>query len=54
MILVDTNVFGRMTDAADPQFAVARRAVHSLLASHDQPVVATANIWHHFRPQHSK
>jgi predicted nucleic acid-binding protein len=39
MILLDTNVLGRMTDAADPQCAVARRAVHSLLASHDGPVV---------------
>jgi predicted nucleic acid-binding protein len=39
MILADTNVLGRMTDAADPQCAAARRAVHSLLASHDQPVV---------------
>ena len=35
MILLDTNVLGRMTDAADPQCAAARRAVHSLLASHD-------------------
>ncbi len=26
MILLDTNVLGRMTDAADPQYAVARRA----------------------------
>ena len=39
MILVDTNVLGRMTDAADPQCAAARRAVHSLVVSHDQPVV---------------
>jgi predicted nucleic acid-binding protein len=39
MILLDTNVLGRMTDAADPQCAVARRAVHSLLASQDRPVV---------------
>ncbi len=39
MILLDTNVLGRMADAADPQCAAARRAVHSLLASHDRPVV---------------
>jgi len=39
MILLDTNVLGRMTDAADPQYATARQAVHSLLASHDQPIV---------------
>jgi predicted nucleic acid-binding protein len=39
MILLDTNVLGRMTDAADAQCAAARRAVHSLLASHDRPVI---------------
>jgi len=39
MILLDTNVLGRMTDAADPQCATVRRAVRALLASHEQPVV---------------
>ncbi len=39
MILLDTNVLGRMTDAVDPQCAAARRAVHPLLASHDRPVI---------------
>ena len=45
MILLDTNVLGRMTDAADPQCAAARRAVHSLLASHDQPVVVPQGLY---------
>jgi hypothetical protein len=36
MILLDTNVLGRMTDAADPQCAAARRAVQSLLLSNDR------------------
>jgi predicted nucleic acid-binding protein len=45
MILLDTNVLGRMTDATDPQCAAARQAVHSLLASHDQPVVVPQGLY---------
>lgn len=45
MILLDTNVLGRMTDAADPQCGAARRAVHSLLASHDRPVVFPQGLY---------
>jgi predicted nucleic acid-binding protein len=29
MILLDTNVLGRITDSADPQCAVARKAIQS-------------------------
>jgi hypothetical protein len=28
MILLDTNLLGRMTDSTDPQCAITRRAVH--------------------------
>jgi hypothetical protein len=30
MILLDTNVLGRLTDSADPQCLVARRAVRTV------------------------
>lgn len=39
MIVLDTNVLGRMTDRADPQFAPARQAVHALLARCDRPII---------------
>ena len=45
MILLDTNVLGRMTDATDPQCAAARQAVRSLLASHDQPIVVPQGLY---------
>jgi predicted nucleic acid-binding protein len=40
MILLDTNVLGRMTDSADPQCAAARHSVQVLLAEHERLVVA--------------
>jgi hypothetical protein len=46
MILLDTNVLGRMTDSADPQCAVARRAVHALLAAkHERVIVVPQNLY---------
>ena len=45
MILLDTNVLGRMTDPADSQCAIARRAVHTLLAKHERLVVFSQNLY---------
>lgn len=45
MILLDTNVLGRMTDSADPQHLVARQAVHSLLANREQVIVVPQNLY---------
>ena len=45
MILLDTNVLGRITDSADPQCAAARRAVHSLLAQREQLIIVPQNIY---------
>lgn len=39
MILLDTNVLGRMTDSADPQCLVARQAAHSLLAKPERLII---------------
>ncbi len=45
MILLDTNVLGRMTNSADPQSVVARRAVHTLLANRERLVVVPQNLY---------
>lgn len=45
MILLDTNVLGRMTDSADPQCVAARQAVHALLARHERVVVVPQNLY---------
>lgn len=45
MILLDTNVLGRMTDSTDPQCAAARRAVHTLLAQRQQLIVVPQNLY---------
>jgi predicted nucleic acid-binding protein len=45
MILLDTNVLGRMTDSTDPQCAPARTAVHSLLARRERPVIVPQNLY---------
>ena len=44
MILLDTNLLGRMTDSTDPQCAAARRAVHSLLAKRERLVIFSQNL----------
>ncbi len=43
MILLDTNVLGRLTDASDPHHLASRRAVHVLLARGDRPAVVPQN-----------
>jgi len=45
MILLDTNVLGRMTNSSDPLCAVARRAVQTLLAKREQLIVVPQNLY---------
>jgi predicted nucleic acid-binding protein len=45
MILLDTNVLGRVTDSTDPQCAVARRAIHTPLATQERLVIAPQNLY---------
>jgi len=45
MILLDTNVLGRMTDSADPQGIMARRAVHALLAKRERLIIVPQNLY---------
>jgi predicted nucleic acid-binding protein len=45
MILLDTNVLGRLTDSADPQCAAARRAVHVLSRPNEQLVAVPQNLY---------
>jgi predicted nucleic acid-binding protein len=45
MILLDTNLMGRMTDSADPQCATARRAVHMLLARRERLIIVPQNLY---------
>ena len=45
MILLDTNLLGRITDGTDPQCPAARRAIHSLLAEGEQLIVAPQNLY---------
>jgi predicted nucleic acid-binding protein len=45
MILLDTNLLGRMTDSTDPQCAVARKAVHSLLARRERLIIVPQNLY---------
>src|SRR5258708_20673569 len=45
MILLDTNLLGRMTDSTDPQCAAARRAVHGLLASREGLIIVPQNLY---------
>jgi predicted nucleic acid-binding protein len=39
MILLDTNLLGRMTDSTDPQCAASRRAIHELFARRERLVI---------------
>src|SRR5690348_11669652 len=45
MILLDTNVLGRMTDSKDPQCGIARRAVHQLISRNEQLVIVPQNLF---------
>ncbi len=45
MILLDTNLLGRMTDSADAQCAVARRAIHTLLAKPERLIIVPQNLY---------
>jgi predicted nucleic acid-binding protein len=45
MILLDTNLLGRMTNSNDPQCAATRRAVHGLLAGNERLVIFPQNIY---------
>lgn len=45
MILLDTNLLGRMTDSRDPQCATARHAVHALLGEGEQLVMVPQNLY---------
>jgi predicted nucleic acid-binding protein len=45
MILLDTNVLGRMTDSADPQCLANRRAVHTLLGRGERLIVVPQNLF---------
>src|ERR1700681_4602355 len=45
MILLDTNLLGRMTDSTDPQCAAARRAVHVLSARRERLIIVPQNLY---------
>ena len=45
MILVDTNLLGRMTDSTDPQCAASRRAVQVLFAQGERLVIVPQNLY---------
>lgn len=45
MILLDTNLLGRMTDSTDPQCAASRRAVHLLLAQRERLTIVPQNLY---------
>jgi predicted nucleic acid-binding protein len=45
MILLDTNLLGRMTDSNDPQCAAARRAIHVLFARGERLAIVPQNLY---------
>lgn len=45
MILLDTNLLGRLTDSADPLCAAVRRAVHTLLAKRERLLIVPQNLY---------
>jgi predicted nucleic acid-binding protein len=45
MILLDTNLLGRLTDSNDPQCAPARKAIHRLLGRREQLAIVPQNIY---------
>src|SRR5437762_1729506 len=45
MILLDTNLLARMTDAKHPQCPAARRAVHGLLSRRERLIIVPQNLY---------
>ena len=45
MTLVDTHVLGRITDSADTQCAIARKAIHRRLANRERLIVVPQNLF---------
>jgi predicted nucleic acid-binding protein len=45
MILLDTNLLGRLTDSADPQCSTARQAIHVLLARGERLIIIPQNLY---------
>jgi predicted nucleic acid-binding protein len=45
MILLDTNLLGRMTDSLDPQCATAREAVHKCFQRGEQLVIVPQTLY---------
>lgn len=45
MILLDTNLLGRLTDSADPLSEAARQAVHTLLAKGERLIIVPQNLY---------
>jgi predicted nucleic acid-binding protein len=45
MILLDTNLLGRLTDATDPNHFAARDAIHRLLARGERPIIVPQNLY---------
>jgi len=45
MILLDTNLLGRLTDSGDPQCPAARRAMHTLLSRREQLAIVPQNLY---------
>jgi predicted nucleic acid-binding protein len=45
MILLDTNLLGRITDSNDPQGPTARHAMHALLGRGERLVIVPQNLY---------
>jgi len=45
MILVDTNILGRLTDQDDPQYADAVRSIHLLFARGERLAIVPQNLY---------
>lgn len=45
MILLDSNLLGRVTDSTDHQCADARRAIHRLLAKSERLIIVPQNLY---------
>lgn len=45
MILLDTNLLGRITDSTDPHCAIARRAVHLLKKRGERLIIVPQNLY---------
>jgi len=45
MILLDTNLLGRLTDSTDRSCAAARKAIHVLLARRERLIIVPQNVY---------